>query len=93
MKYLLVILVVSTCSCVVQPVNLEGKSFDANSGYCKELLSRSTSMVHYDPRNTNATTSLDRSALVSQIERDSSARIHDLDCESRSAYNLRTKDS
>ncbi len=75
----------------MQADNIEGKNFDANTAYCSQLRAQSTAMVQFDPRTTSAPTSLTRSAFVSQTQRDQSARQHLVDCESRSAYNLRTK--
>ena len=82
-------------ACASEPDNFEGKNFDANSSYCQKLW-RSATMVY----QTNPNFALSRSTatnpqsmgarVMSQTERDATMRGYNIDCESISAYSLRT---
>ncbi len=82
--------------CASEPANLEGKIFDANSRYCRQLL-RSTSQVYRNnpipDSNRSRATNPQSSApqLVNETERITNMRSYEMDCESLSGYNLRTK--
>lgn len=81
-------------ACASTPNNLEGKNFDANSNYCRQLRSNATMVYRTNPRlhsNRSTATNPQSAAprIVSQAERDASMRTYSVDCESINAYKLR----
>jgi len=83
-------------ACATPSSNLQGKSFDADSEYCRQLWKTATTVYQRNPdlpiikaRATNP----DLAALrpVQQISLHSSRQAYDTDCESLAAYNERAK--
>ena len=89
MRMTIILLACFASSCVSTPENLEGKRFDADFNYCRQLLRDTAAVVQHNPQTPYTSTA---SRFVSQADRDASQRAYNIDCESRSAFNARTRE-
>ncbi len=84
-------------ACKMGPENLQGKRFDANSGYCRQLWREATLAYPSEPltppaRAISTNPRPIEPAFVNQVQRDSNMRAYAMDCESPTAYNLRVQE-
>lgn len=98
LKELSIGLLLTVClfsACASNPSNLVGKNFDADSRYCRQLRKSTTQVFRNNlPASNRSRATNPQSAgplLVSEVERATNMRSYDMDCESVSSYNLRTR--
>lgn len=95
-KYALTLLGCLLVGCASSPSNLEGKSFDADSLYCRQMRRESIAMFRFDnnvvanrARGTNPKALSHKPASPIQVSNAKNA--YELDCESQTAFRSREK--
>ena len=96
--FIIAILVFVLAACASSPDNLQGKNFDADSSYCRQLRLVSNNLFQFKHHTTaiksRATNPSISSSFepISQVQRHDSNRAYDYDCESLSALYARKND-
>lgn len=95
-EYVIVLLGCMLVGCMSSPSNLEGKSFDADSLYCRQMQRESIALFRFDnDMVSNRVRGTNPKALshkpISPLQLSNSKNAYELDCESRNAFRLRKK--